>query len=353
MFANIMFYNVTSPTYDEIIYEELEISLEAFIIGIESAIIIVPINGLIMLIFRNVVNVEEGAFVVHYGGEHGNDNIDVRDDIDNTKVCGANTDDTDSDCMSVNNKVYVAKTADNDWEGLSSSDSDASSTHAEGYIITKVLHRLTRTRLTSRKNTITSGNAIAASRSSSKNNKRSNSNRSNNRKRNTNRNSNRISVSDNYNYRNKVSFSRNKSSKINISGDHKIIHSSSNISIKNMDWLYHPFAGISKWFALPWWCVYIAWTLTVITCLVSSFFVIVYGLSNTHYKNVAWTLSFFLSTSGDVCVIQPFRVAIVVMITILFLNRPVKPTIEAKKLDNLGKYMPTHNYVELPLHISC
>ena len=326
MFANIMFYSGTSPTYDELIFEEFTISLDTLVIGIESAVIIVPINGLIMLIFRNVV-LEEGTFVVHYGGEHGNDNIDVRDD-DSKKVCDSKTEDNDSDGMSDNKKVCDAKTEDNDSDGMSSSDSgSAFSRPAKGHISTNIL-RLTRTRFTSR-NTVASGDVIAVNRSSSNSNDRSNSSNNKNRKRSINVNSNRISGSDNYSNRNRISISRN----------HKIIHSNSNISINNMDWPFYPCARIAKWFALPWWCVYIGWVLTAITCLVSSFFVIVYGLSNTHYKNVAWTLSFFLSTSGDVCVIQPIRVAVVVMITILFLNRPVKPTFEAKKLDNLGKYI--------------
>jgi len=91
-------------------------------------------------------------------------------------------------------------------------------------------------------------------------------------------------------------------------------------------------------FALPWWFVWLAWTLTVATCLCSSFLVIAYGLSNTHYKNVAWTMSFFMSMLGHVGVIQPFKVAVLVMLGTLIFNQPVRPSFEASQLDNLGKY---------------
>jgi len=173
MLANIMFYKARSPTHDILIFNELTINLDAVVKGIESALIVFPINGLIILIFRKV-GMNKGAFCVHYGG-------------DTTLT---------TDC----------------------SDS-------------------------------------------------------------------------------------------------------------------------SDMFTPTWWFDWVGWTLTIMVCLVSSFFVIAYGLSNTHYKNVAWMFSFFMSASGNICVIQPIKVAMWIMIAIFIFNSPVKPSFEVTQLDNLGKHM--------------
>ena len=172
MLANIMFYKVRSPARDILIFSELTINLDTVVIGIQSAIIVFPINGLIILIFRKV-GMNTGAFCVHYGGDS---NIPT-------------------DC----------------------SDS-------------------------------------------------------------------------------------------------------------------------SDMFTPTWWFDWVGWTLTIIICFVSSFFVIAYGLSNTHYKNVAWAFSFFMSASGNVLFIQPIKVAAWIMIAIFIFNSPVKPSFEVTQLDNLGKH---------------
>ena len=301
MFANIMFYKARSPAHDKLLFDELSITLGTVVIGIESAIIIIPINGLIVLIFRYVA-VEEGDFVIHYGGNHDDDNVDVHDDTDNERM-------------------NDAKTEGNDSDDMSSGDSDSGSNiHSKGYT-RRSIFGFTRMRLASRTYNA-SGDAVAVNWSSSNSNSSSKRNRKRIRKRNRNRNSIRI---------------RNKNSNSN---KNKIGNSSiSNASITSRERPISDDAAITDWCILPWWWVYIGWTMTVFTCLVSSFFVIVYGLSNTYYKNVAWTLSFFLSTSGDVCVIQPIKVTLFVVILTLLLNRPVTPTFEARKLENLGTYI--------------
>ena len=283
MFANIMYYEVSSSAYDEIIFDEFTLHLDHVAIGIQSAFVVVPVNELIVLIFRTVA-VEEGAFIVHYGGTQGKDNIKVGDDAGYNHM----TDDTDSD-------------------GILSSDS---STYSKGYIHKNVL-RLKRTRFTSR-NANTSANATTENVSSS-NIISKNGDRNINQNRNIHRN--QISASNADTLSNTVSSVGSWTRRSNLC----------------------PY--ITRWFTLPSWWVYIAWTLTVITCLVSSFFVVVYGLANPHFKNVAWILSFVMSSSGDVCVIQPVKIAVVVIVMTLLLNRPVTPTFEARKLENLGKYI--------------
>ena len=51
MFANIMYYEVSSSAYDEIIFDEFTIHLDHVAISIESAFVVVPVNALIVLIF--------------------------------------------------------------------------------------------------------------------------------------------------------------------------------------------------------------------------------------------------------------------------------------------------------------
>ena len=290
MFANIMFYKARSAAHDQLLFDEFSITLGTLVIGIESAIIIIPINGLILLIFRYVA-VEEEDFVVHYGGNHDDENSAIRGDTDSEQMHDAKTEGNDSNDMS------------------SGESSSGTNTHSKGKIRKSILV-LARMRLASR-TFKASGDASAVNRSSSNSNSSSKRNRNRITKRNRNRNSIRI--------KNKIS--------------------NTSISIASITSRDRPISNDADWCTLPWWWVYIGWTMTVITCLVSSFFVIVYGLSNTHYKNVAWTLSFFLSTSGDVCVIQPIKVTLFVVILTLLLNRPVTPTFEARNLENLGTYI--------------
>ena len=298
MFANIMFYNVSDPAYDGLIFHDFRINLDTVAIGIESAVMIFPVNGLIMLIFRNVV-VEEGAFVVHYGGYPDNGNIDVRYNTNNKKM-------------------YDAKTEDNDTDSMSCSDSSiASSSPSKGYLQSSI-PRLALARLSSR-HTSPSVNAITENIYSRNRNSNSTSNNNGNSKTNTNT------------YRNR--------NKINISSITRISNSNSSMTISDSPSSHC--APITDWCVLPWWCIYLGWTLTALTCLISSFVVVVYGLSNTHNKNMAWILSFFMATTGDICVIQPVKVAVLIMIMTLLLNRPITPTFEARKLQNLGKCILT------------
>ena len=92
-------------------------------------------------------------------------------------------------------------------------------------------------------------------------------------------------------------------------------------------------------FSVLWCWVFSGWALMILSSLVSSFFIMAYGFSNPHYKNVAWTVSFLLSISGDIFVIQPFKVAGLVMIATSLLNHLVKPSFEISQLENLGKYI--------------
>ena len=80
-----------------------------------------------------------------------------------------------------------------------------------------------------------------------------------------------------------------------------------------------------KPYYFPWWCIYIAWALVIVKCIVSSYVTIMYGLSYGHDKSMAWLRSFLLSSTTDISIFQPVKVAIFVCIYTLILKHPVQP----------------------------
>ncbi|KAI0211040.1 Polycystic kidney disease protein 1-like 2 [Lamellibrachia satsuma] len=67
MLTNIIFYRAKSTAHGSLVYSEFTINYDTFIIGMQSAIIIMPINMLILFIFRKVAP-RERAFYVRFGG---------------------------------------------------------------------------------------------------------------------------------------------------------------------------------------------------------------------------------------------------------------------------------------------
>ncbi|XP_008843053.1 polycystic kidney disease and receptor for egg jelly-related protein [Nannospalax galili] len=61
---------------------------------------------------------------------------------------------------------------------------------------------------------------------------------------------------------------------------------------------------------LPWWCVYIAWTLVFITSGISSFFIVFYGLTYGYDKSVEWLLASFCSFCQSVFLVQPCKIVL-------------------------------------------
>ena len=63
-------------------------------------------------------------------------------------------------------------------------------------------------------------------------------------------------------------------------------------------------------FMLPHWCVYIAWFLFAISCLVSAFFTILYSLEWGAEKSQEWLTAMLLSFFNSVVLIQPIKVSV-------------------------------------------
>ena len=70
---------------------------------------------------------------------------------------------------------------------------------------------------------------------------------------------------------------------------------------------------------LPYWCVYIAWFLVVLSMVVSAFFTILYSFEWGGDKSTAWLTAFLLSFLESVILIQPLK-AKLTYISILLLS---------------------------------
>ena len=92
------------------------------------------------------------------------------------------------------------------------------------------------------------------------------------------------------------------------------------------------------WFRLPWWFTYIGWALTIGTSVVSSYVVLMYGLTFGLNKSVAWLVSFLASATHSIGIFQPLKVAVIVIIMTLIFKAPVGPVADITHSINLGRY---------------
>ncbi|XP_063432942.1 polycystin-1-like protein 2 [Mytilus trossulus] len=82
---------------------------------------------------------------------------------------------------------------------------------------------------------------------------------------------------------------------------------------------------------LPWWCLYIAWTIVITVSLINSYFVMLYGLKYGYQKSVEWLVSFFTAFFQSACFQQPIKVFAIAMILTYIFKKPVE--IEGLKVD--------------------
>ncbi|KAL4218881.1 Polycystic kidney disease protein 1-like [Mactra antiquata] len=76
-----------------------------------------------------------------------------------------------------------------------------------------------------------------------------------------------------------------------------------------------------KWF--PWWFVYVAWIFTLSICIISSYFVMLYGLKYGYTMSMEWLVSFFTGFFKSVFILQPLKVISITVVVILILNKTV------------------------------
>ena len=96
-------------------------------------------------------------------------------------------------------------------------------------------------------------------------------------------------------------------------------------------------ANKPKGFKLPWWWLYIGWTLAMGTCAVSSYIVLMYGLSFGFNKSMAWLTSFLAATTNNIGIYQPVKVAAIVLTMTLLFKAPVEPIADVTPRVNVGR----------------
>ncbi|XP_030711489.1 polycystin family receptor for egg jelly [Globicephala melas] len=62
---------------------------------------------------------------------------------------------------------------------------------------------------------------------------------------------------------------------------------------------------------LPWCCVYVAWLLVFVTCSISSFFIVFYGLTYGYEKSIEWLFASFCCFLQSVFLVQPSKIMVV------------------------------------------
>ena len=129
MLVNIMFFGVhMSLVHEDLLYERIRIGLDDLIIGLQCALITVPINMLIVLIFRNAgprdtilgeraaINYESRQSDVHAKGDFEDTAKDDDDDDDDDDS------DDDDNYTSNNDKGWEIKDKDDDSDSDDESD---------------------------------------------------------------------------------------------------------------------------------------------------------------------------------------------------------------------------------------
>ncbi|XP_033756196.1 polycystic kidney disease protein 1-like 2 [Pecten maximus] len=91
-------------------------------------------------------------------------------------------------------------------------------------------------------------------------------------------------------------------------------------------------------FRFPWWVVYIAWTLVVSTTLISSYFVMLYGLMYGYQASIEWLVSFFTAFFQSAFVTEPLKVFLIAVLLAFIFKKPVEFEVLSQR-DNmvLGK----------------
>uniref|UniRef100_A0A0L8GRK9 PLAT domain-containing protein n=1 Tax=Octopus bimaculoides TaxID=37653 RepID=A0A0L8GRK9_OCTBM len=72
---------------------------------------------------------------------------------------------------------------------------------------------------------------------------------------------------------------------------------------------------------LPWWFVYISWTITLTFCLISTYFIMLYGLTYGYERSIDWTVAFFTSLVQSIFLEQPFEILLKTAVVVLLRMR--------------------------------
>ncbi|XP_055086672.1 polycystic kidney disease protein 1-like 2 [Periophthalmus magnuspinnatus] len=85
--------------------------------------------------------------------------------------------------------------------------------------------------------------------------------------------------------------------------------------------------------ALPWWCVYVAWLLVAASSGVSGYFTMLYGLKFGKEKSISWVVSMGVSFFQSLLLIQPLKVVGMAVFFALVVKK-----VEEEELENVQIY---------------
>ena len=74
---------------------------------------------------------------------------------------------------------------------------------------------------------------------------------------------------------------------------------------------------------IPWWGVYLTWTLAMSVALGCSWVVTLYGLRLGYQRSVDWLVAFFTGFFQNVFIIAPFKVMVISLVYIIVLEQHV------------------------------
>ena len=72
----------------------------------------------------------------------------------------------------------------------------------------------------------------------------------------------------------------------------------------------------------PWWFVFIAWFLVIVTCLTAGFFTILYGLQFGKRRQEQWLTALVISVFQDVLVSQPIKIFMFSLFIAFVIRKP-------------------------------
>lgn len=84
---------------------------------------------------------------------------------------------------------------------------------------------------------------------------------------------------------------------------------------------------------LPWWFVYVGWTLVIITSLTAASVTLLYGIQFGQQKSTQWLLSMFFSLTQDIFVSQPLKVVGLAIFFAYIFRKPDKVTFSSSLSD--------------------
>ncbi|CAC5421272.1 PKD1L2 [Mytilus coruscus] len=94
----------------------------------------------------------------------------------------------------------------------------------------------------------------------------------------------------------------------------------------------------------PRWGIYIAWTTTILTSLISSYFVMLYGLQYGYYESLNWLVSFLTAFVDDCFVMEPTSVVFFALLFTYLLKRRnityYRPALIVREFEDNNSYWP-------------